>query len=55
MAELNLDRILAEATLKQLEMFKEQVRKLQEAAWNEGYIAADNGKDEKTNPYLKEH
>lgn len=57
MAELgiSLNRILAEATQKQLDMFKEEIRRLQEQAWDEGYAAAVVGEPKLNNPYKKEY
>lgn len=53
MASVSLDRILAEATQKHLEMFQEEIRALLEAAWEEGHSAYKQ--DCSANPYLKEH
>ena len=57
MAEIgpSLERIIAEATVKQLEMFKEEIRQLQEQAWNDGYSAAVVGEPKMNNPYSKEN
>lgn len=52
---LDPEPIIKRITAAQIEMFKEEIRKLQAAAWEEGYAAADNGRDERTNPYLKEY
>lgn len=57
MAELgvSVERILAEATAKQLDMFKEEIRQLQALAWQEGYDAACELNVVHINPYTKEN
>jgi hypothetical protein len=52
---VDLDRLLAEATLRQLDMFKEEVRKLREDAWADGYSSAVAGEPKMNNPYSKEN
>lgn len=51
MAKANIDDIIKKASERSMEMFKEDVRKLRELAWTEGYRACKEGKQQFRNPY----
>jgi hypothetical protein len=50
-----VNKKLLETIREELKNDPETLRIVKEKAWMEGYIAADNGRDEETNPYSKEN